>query len=186
VMRVPVLIRMLPPGWCCRRYQPVGYAPRSCPTAWSHRSQLSRWGRSRIDGPLSVPGIRAAVNCGRRVRRVGICAEVPVSEQETGHDGGTPLSSWAGATLVILTAVAAIAAAVVLSGRQHELAASARRRADISSGTASLGRPPVGSDGWVATILRLGLSLHQYGRLSSRSPVICRIPCAGLYRQTAG
>ena len=61
-----------------------------------------------------------------------------MSGQGTGHDGGTPLSSWAAATLVILTAVAAIAAAVVLSGRQHELAASAGRRAGISSGTAGL------------------------------------------------
>jgi cytochrome oxidase Cu insertion factor (SCO1/SenC/PrrC family) len=40
--------------------------------------------------------------------------------------------------LVILSAVAAVAAAVVLSGRQHELAASAERRAAIPSGTATL------------------------------------------------
>ena len=39
---------------------------------------------------------------------------------------------------MILSAVATVAAAVVLSGRQHELAASAGRRADIPSGTASL------------------------------------------------
>jgi cytochrome oxidase Cu insertion factor (SCO1/SenC/PrrC family) len=61
-----------------------------------------------------------------------------MSGQGTGHDGRKSLSSWAGASLVILTAVAAIAAAVVLSGRQHELAASAGRRPDISSGTATL------------------------------------------------
>jgi cytochrome oxidase Cu insertion factor (SCO1/SenC/PrrC family) len=40
--------------------------------------------------------------------------------------------------LVIVSAIAAVAAAVVLSGRQHELAASAGRRADIPSGTATL------------------------------------------------
>jgi cytochrome oxidase Cu insertion factor (SCO1/SenC/PrrC family) len=39
---------------------------------------------------------------------------------------------------VIVSAVAAIAAAVVLSGRQHELANPAGRRAEIPSGTASL------------------------------------------------
>ena len=56
----------------------------------------------------------------------------------TGHNGRTSLSSWAAASLVILSAVAAVAAAVVLSGRQHELAASAGRRAAIPSGTATL------------------------------------------------
>ena len=61
-----------------------------------------------------------------------------MSGQGTGHDGRMSLSSWAAASLVILSAVAAVAAAVVLSGRQHELAASAGRRADIPSGTATL------------------------------------------------
>jgi cytochrome oxidase Cu insertion factor (SCO1/SenC/PrrC family) len=61
-----------------------------------------------------------------------------VSSQGTGHDGRMSLSSWAGAALVILSAVAAVAAAVVLSGRQHELAAPAGRRADIPAGTAAL------------------------------------------------
>jgi cytochrome oxidase Cu insertion factor (SCO1/SenC/PrrC family) len=61
-----------------------------------------------------------------------------VSGQGTGHDGRKSVSSWAGATLVIVSAVAAVAAAVVLSGRPHQLAASGGRRADISSGTVSL------------------------------------------------
>ena len=61
-----------------------------------------------------------------------------MSGPETGHDGRTSLSSWAGAALVIVSAVAAIAAAVVLSGRQHEPAAPVSRPAGIPSGTASL------------------------------------------------
>ena len=61
-----------------------------------------------------------------------------MSGQGTGHDSRKSLSSWSGATLVILSALAAVAAAVVLSGRQHELASSAGRRAAIPSGTASL------------------------------------------------
>ncbi len=61
-----------------------------------------------------------------------------MSGRRTVLDGRKSLSNWAGATLVMVSAVAAVAAAVVLSGRQHELAASAGRRADIPSGTASL------------------------------------------------
>jgi protein SCO1 len=61
-----------------------------------------------------------------------------VSGRRTGPDTRKSVSDWAGATLVILSGVAAVAAAVVLSGRQHELAASAGRGADIPSGTASL------------------------------------------------
>jgi len=82
------------------------------------------------------------------VRRAGIRAKVPVDGQGTGHSGRTSLSSWAAASLVILSAVAAVAAAVVLSGRPHELPASAGRHAVIPSGTATLLRLSPAIPGW--------------------------------------
>ena len=61
-----------------------------------------------------------------------------MSGQGTGHDGRASLSSWAAASLVILSAVAAVAAAVVLSGRHHEVTASARPRPAIPAQSARL------------------------------------------------
>jgi cytochrome oxidase Cu insertion factor (SCO1/SenC/PrrC family) len=78
----------------------------------------------------------------------GIVAEVPVSEQVTGHRGRSVLFTWGGAALVVMSGVAAVAAAVVMAGRHHGVAASAGQRlAGIPVTTVSLlGLSPVAAD----------------------------------------
>jgi protein SCO1 len=63
-----------------------------------------------------------------------------VSGQVTGR-GRKTFSTWGGAALVIMSAVAAVTAAVVMAARQHDLATSARQRpSGVPAGTASLMR----------------------------------------------
>jgi cytochrome oxidase Cu insertion factor (SCO1/SenC/PrrC family) len=88
------------------------------------------------------------VQCGNWCSGTGILAEVPVSGQATGR-GRKTFSTWGGAALVIMSAVAAVTAAVVMAARQHDLATSAGQRppgvpAGIPAGTVSLmGLSPV-------------------------------------------
>jgi len=88
--------------------------------------------------------LRAADKCGG----TGIVAEVPVSGQITGHRGRETFFTWGGAALVVMSAVAAVVAAVVMAGRQHELTASTGQRlAGIPVATVSLmGLSPVPAD----------------------------------------
>ena len=61
----------------------------------------------------------------------GIRMEVPVSERVTSHRGRQTFLAWAGAAVVIMTAVASVAAAAVIAARQHELAATGQRPSGI-------------------------------------------------------
>jgi cytochrome oxidase Cu insertion factor (SCO1/SenC/PrrC family) len=75
----------------------------------------------------------------------GILAEVPVSGQVTGHGGRKTLSTWAAASLVVISAAAAVVGAIVIPSRQHDRAASAGHRPAgippaISAGTVTLMR----------------------------------------------
>jgi cytochrome oxidase Cu insertion factor (SCO1/SenC/PrrC family) len=72
-----------------------------------------------------------------------------VSDQVTGHHGRQTFLAWAGAAVVIMTAVASVAAAAILAARQHERAALTGQRpsgipAGIPSATVNLmGLSPV-------------------------------------------
>ena len=72
-----------------------------------------------------------------------------MSERVTGHRGRQTFLAWAGAAVVIATAVASVAAAVIIAARQHERAALTGQRPSgtavaIPSGTANLmGLSPV-------------------------------------------
>jgi protein SCO1/2 len=68
-----------------------------------------------------------------------------VSGQVTGHGGRKTLSTWAAASLVVISAAAAVVGAIVIPSRQHDRAASAGHRPAgippaISAGTVTLMR----------------------------------------------
>jgi cytochrome oxidase Cu insertion factor (SCO1/SenC/PrrC family) len=79
----------------------------------------------------------------------GIHAEVPVSEQVTGHRRRQTFLTWAGAAVVIMTAVASVAAVPIIAAHRHEQAALIGQRpsgipAAIPTGTVNLmGLSPV-------------------------------------------